>query len=157
MQATHCLVSSVSQGLNPYQWLTHLAGAFGSGAAFALEDGWILARAIEHTRDTHKGLAKALQIFDAIRSPYYLRMCVKNKHISLTIGLMFDRYQFLDDSKLKTQQALKDSEDKSFEASLKIKVSGFGGEKFLPWIYHNNIEKVWEEYLANESQTNGVH
>lgn len=49
------------------------AGAFGSGAAFALEDGWILARAIEHTRATG-GLPAALEIFDAIRSPYYSRM-----------------------------------------------------------------------------------
>lgn len=49
-------------------------GAFGSGAAFALEDGWILARAIEHTRPQPNGLAEALEIFDQIRSPYYLRM-----------------------------------------------------------------------------------
>lgn len=56
--------------------LTYLdwTGAFGSGAAFALEDGWILARAIEHARSTGQPLATALEIFDAIRSPYYLRM-----------------------------------------------------------------------------------
>lgn len=48
-------------------------GAFGSGAAFALQDGWILARAIEHTRSSG-GLPAALKIFDSIRSPYYLRM-----------------------------------------------------------------------------------
>jgi len=49
-------------------------GAFGSGAAFALEDGWILARAIEHTRARERPLSEALEIFDDIRSPYYLRM-----------------------------------------------------------------------------------
>jgi salicylate hydroxylase len=49
-------------------------GAFGSGAAFALEDGWILARAIEHTRYSPNNLQAALEIFDQIRSPYYLRM-----------------------------------------------------------------------------------
>jgi hypothetical protein len=49
-------------------------GAFGSGAAFALEDGWILARAIEHTRAHERPLREALEIFDEIRSPYYLRM-----------------------------------------------------------------------------------
>jgi salicylate hydroxylase len=59
-------------------------GAFGSGAAFALEDGWILARAIEHAfyKDARsfvpysreQALHEALSIFDSIRSPYYLRM-----------------------------------------------------------------------------------
>lgn len=48
-----------------------LSGAFGSGAAFALEDGWVLARAIEYARG---GLGRALEIFDEIRSPYYARL-----------------------------------------------------------------------------------
>lgn len=52
------------------------SGAFGSGAAFALEDGWILAKAIELTRDTSDSLSTALEVFDTIRSPYYLRMSV---------------------------------------------------------------------------------
>lgn len=60
-----------------------LSGAFGSGAAFALEDGWILARALEYAhRKNDNGnltipkaaIAEALSIFDEIRSPYYLRM-----------------------------------------------------------------------------------
>lgn len=51
-------------------------GAFGSGAAFAIEDGWILARTIEYaySRATSQPLTKALDMFDRIRSPYYLRM-----------------------------------------------------------------------------------
>lgn len=48
-----------------------LSGAFGSGAAFASEDGWILARAIEFSR---KNGGSAADIFDSIRSPYYARM-----------------------------------------------------------------------------------
>jgi salicylate hydroxylase len=51
-----------------------VVGAFGSGAAFALEDGWILARAIEHTHSSADPIVKALEIFDQIRSPYYRRM-----------------------------------------------------------------------------------
>jgi salicylate hydroxylase len=54
--------------------LKRFLGAFGSGAAFALEDGWILARAIEYTRALERPLSEALEIFDEIRSPYYLRM-----------------------------------------------------------------------------------
>ena len=51
-------------------------GAFGSGAAFALEDSWILARAFEHSQSDPEPIKKALEIFDSIRSPYYLRMSV---------------------------------------------------------------------------------
>jgi hypothetical protein len=43
-----------------------------------MEDGWILARAIEHSRplsaSTGAAIGKALLTFDSIRSPYYLRM-----------------------------------------------------------------------------------
>jgi len=39
-----------------------------------LEDGWILARAIEYTRINAQSLREALSIFDEIRSPYYARM-----------------------------------------------------------------------------------
>jgi salicylate hydroxylase len=51
-----------------------LSGAFGSGATFAMEDGWILTRAIEYSRDAGGNLSRALEIFDSIRSPYYARM-----------------------------------------------------------------------------------
>lgn len=51
-----------------------LSGAFGSGATFAMEDGWILARAIEHTQPSQDFARVALEIFDEIRSPYYTRM-----------------------------------------------------------------------------------
>lgn len=54
--------------------LMRFSGAFGSGAAFALEDGWILARAIEYTRARERPLVEALETFDEIRSPYYMRM-----------------------------------------------------------------------------------
>lgn len=49
-------------------------GAFGSGATFAMEDGWILARALERTRFTSYPARDALKIFESIRSPYYNKM-----------------------------------------------------------------------------------
>ena len=52
----------------------YIIGAFGSGAAFAMEDGWILARAIEYSVNNHSSIKEALDIFDEIRSPYYQRM-----------------------------------------------------------------------------------
>lgn len=75
MPAIHSLVSPATSAfiLDPSK-LILITGAFGSGAAFALEDGWILARAIEYTRAHDQSLPEALEIFDEIRSPYYLRM-----------------------------------------------------------------------------------
>lgn len=51
-----------------------LPGAFGSGATFAMEDGWILARALEFTQATSRPTRDALEIFEQIRSPYYAKM-----------------------------------------------------------------------------------
>ncbi|RFU30121.1 hypothetical protein B7463_g6227, partial [Scytalidium lignicola] len=113
-----------------------LSGAFGSGAAFALEDGWILARAIEHTGSSPESIVKALDIFDTIRSPYYLRM-----------------YQYLDGQKRRIQEAKRVNPDMSFETSLKTRIASFGGEGALPWIYHNDIENVWEKYLQDEAKS----
>ncbi|KAG4439333.1 hypothetical protein IFR05_005208 [Cadophora sp. M221] len=109
-----------------------LSGAFGSGAAFALQDGWILARAIEHTRSTG-GVAAALEIFDAIRSPYYLRM-----------------YEHLDQQKQKIQSLKAANPYQSLDESLKARVASFGGEGQLSWIYGNNIEEIWNTFLENE-------
>lgn len=39
-----------------------------------MQDGWILARAVEYARSRKKPLVEALAVFDSIRSPYYLRM-----------------------------------------------------------------------------------
>ena len=51
-------------------------GAYGSGAAFGMEDGWILAQALEleHNRYSGNFVRDALQIFQEIRLPYYQRM-----------------------------------------------------------------------------------
>lgn len=47
-----------------------LSGAFGSGAGFAMEDGWVLAQALAlFCNDRHR----ALELFDSVRLPYYAR------------------------------------------------------------------------------------
>ncbi|KAJ9194491.1 hypothetical protein DTO164E3_4181 [Paecilomyces variotii] len=113
-----------------------LSGAFGSGAAFALEDGWILARTLKHTNATlqpsQESLGEALSIFDAIRSPYYLRM-----------------YDHLDGQKQKVQDAKAKSD--SFEYILQARVESFEAGKEMDWIYGNDIEQVWREWLDNQN------
>lgn len=53
-------------------------GAFGSGATFGMEDGWVLAQALEleHSRGSERLVRDTLQIFEEIRLPYYQRMWV---------------------------------------------------------------------------------
>ncbi|RPD60746.1 salicylate hydroxylase, partial [Lentinus tigrinus ALCF2SS1-6] len=51
-----------------------LSGAFGSGAAFALEDAWTLGRAISHALSHDLPLSQALRLFDETRSPYYAKL-----------------------------------------------------------------------------------
>jgi len=105
-------------------------GAFGSGAAFAMEDGYILARALEYTRSSGLPTSEALEIFNAIRSPYYLRM-----------------YEYLDEQKQNVIKAKASNPNQTFEEGLKIRLAAFGGEESMKWIYRNNIEEVWESYL----------
>ncbi|KAJ5714569.1 uncharacterized protein N7483_011750 [Penicillium malachiteum] len=105
-----------------------LSGAFGSGATFAMEDGWILARALEYSQFTSRPVHDALKIFNTIRSPYYARM-----------------YEHLDEVGAKMQQFK--SESTNFDDFLQAKINNFlYGDK--DFIYKNDIGKVWEDYLT---------
>ncbi|OQD62555.1 hypothetical protein PENPOL_c012G08521 [Penicillium polonicum] len=107
-----------------------LSGAFGSGATFAMEDGWILARALEFTQFASRPARDALEIFEQIRAPYYAKM-----------------YQHLDEISDKTQQL--QAQEKDFDVFLQAKVDSFlyGNKDF---IYQNDIKKVWDDYLVAE-------
>ncbi|PMD17737.1 salicylate hydroxylase [Hyaloscypha hepaticicola] len=109
-----------------------LTGAFGSGAAFAMQDNWFLAQAIGHTRMSRQPLASALAIFDSIRSPYYKKM-----------------YEHLDTQTKRVQDAKANNLKQSFEEMLQLKIKGLSGGD-LSWIYQNYIQTVWEEYLGAE-------
>ncbi|ROV94131.1 hypothetical protein VPNG_09338 [Cytospora leucostoma] len=56
-----------------------LLGAFGAGAGFAMEDGWLLAQVLDfyldrYGNDRKTALHDALDLFDRTRSPYYHRV-----------------------------------------------------------------------------------
>lgn len=72
--ASHPLSGKEPRHYFSVHWSDKYTGAFGSGATFAMEDGWILARALEHTRHSSHPVRDALEIFSAIRSPYYNKM-----------------------------------------------------------------------------------
>ncbi len=68
------------------------------------------------------------------------------------------RYQHLDAQKARIAAARAANPNPKFETRLAAKVNAFGGEEKLSWIYGNDIEKVWNDFLAEESATpqNGV-
>lgn len=47
------------------------------------------------------------------------------------------------------QDAKAQNPKQTFEESLEVKIKGFGGGD-LSWIYQNDIQTVWEEFLNAE-------
>lgn len=104
-----------------------LSGAFGSGAGFAMEDGWILAQALAaFDNDLHKALA----LFNNTRVPYYTRM-----------------YAHLDADAKRRALNLSRFVEPSYDERVRNKVTKAGGED-MQWIYENDIGKVWEANAA---------
>ena len=107
-----------------------LSGAFGSGAGFAIEDGWVLAQALKHYRnDVHK----ALPLFNRIRLPYYARMY---KHLA---GVAEQR----------NNRERKLGENPTYDDRVRAKIFNEGGSD-MSWIYLNNIGKVWSDAMSSE-------
>ena len=62
------------------------------------------------------------------------------------------RYQHLDQQKKRIQDAKANNPKQNFEESLKERIAAFGGEEELNWIYGNDIEAVWENFIRNQNQ-----
>ena len=111
-----------------------LSGAFGSGAGFAMADGYILARALEYFRND---VQRALPLFDAIRLPYYSRM-----------------YEYLAGEAQKRLAKLRDLGDTaSHDDQVRVKIIKGGAD--MGWIYNNDIGSVWKsavETLGRETE-----
>ncbi|KAI4863452.1 FAD/NAD(P)-binding domain-containing protein [Hypoxylon rubiginosum] len=103
-----------------------LSGAFGSGAGFAMEDGWILAQALAYWKND---TSKALPLFDAIRLPYYSRM-----------------YAHLAAEADRRAAKLKVLGNPTFDERVRNKVITDGGKK-MSWIYQNDIGAVWKKQI----------
>ncbi|KAH8903563.1 FAD/NAD(P)-binding domain-containing protein [Coniochaeta sp. PMI_546] len=140
------------------------AGGFGSGSAFAMEDSWTLARAIEYARATSPSasisatVAEALHIFDAIRKPYYREM--QATHPQLVIDLISGhtdiplRFEFRQSQK-KVLEELGRKEYTDFDGDLRRRFSADGlgarrGKGFLSWVYETDIGKTWEEFIEKD-------
>lgn len=117
-----------------------LSGAFGSGAGFAMEDGWVLAQALRRFRND---TTKALPLFDKVRVPYYHRMYM---HLA---GAAATRAAKLRDLEAVAAAAREGGGDDE-EERIQVKVIKF--EKDMDWIYRNNIGDVWEKVEEEEDK-----
>lgn len=112
-----------------------LSGAFGSGAGFAMEDGWVLAQALKYFGNDR---SKALSLFDRIRLPYYSRM-----------------YEYLENAGAARQERLRELEAKggaTDDDRVRLKVIKEG--KDMTWIYEHDIGKTWESAVAELETAN---
>ncbi|RPD77167.1 putative monooxygenase [Lentinus tigrinus ALCF2SS1-7] len=105
-----------------------LAGAFGAGAAFALEDAWTLAQSVSYTLENSLPLAEGLRLFDKTRSPYY--------------GQLF--------SELKSMAA---AAEKGKHLPWDERVADRIEERWgnLEWIYSYDVETAWNDTLREEA------
>lgn len=75
-----------------------MSGAFGSGAAFAFEDAYVLSQAVQHARDTGKPLSSALKVYDKIRSPHYEALYgVLDGNVNSAKGIAAEHPEYDDD------------------------------------------------------------
>ncbi|KIW13587.1 hypothetical protein PV08_08776 [Exophiala spinifera] len=111
-----------------------LSGGFGTGSAFAMEDAWILAQALEYACDSPEPVKDALKIFDGIRSPYYRRI-----------------YQWRESqpSMSAAKKALAENENRPLDDILSDRLRHFMPDMAgqLDWIHKNDIEQVWKDFL----------
>jgi salicylate hydroxylase len=105
-----------------------LSGAFGSGAGFAMEDGWILAQSLACFDND---LSKALPLFDQIRLSYYARM-----------------YTHLASEATRRAKSLQDIGSPSFDERVANKIISVGGAD-MSWIYQNDIEATWTRTIED--------
>ncbi|KAK8084499.1 hypothetical protein PG997_005770 [Apiospora hydei] len=113
-----------------------LSGAFGSGAGFAMEDGWVLARALEHCRND---LGRALPLFERVRRPYYSRMYA---HLARQAEVRRARLEEL-------------GGEASYDDRVRSKIITDGGED-MAWIYRHDIGAVWADVLGRLEDTTEV-
>ncbi|KAJ8123924.1 hypothetical protein ONZ43_g240 [Nemania bipapillata] len=104
-----------------------LLGNFGSGAGFALEDAYTLAKVLEWAFFKNQSLPDALGLFDRIRSPHYARL-----------------YGVLD--KFATVKKRLQVEDLTVDEEIaeRVKRISLASES---WMYYYEIDKVVENAL----------
>ncbi|OGM48972.1 hypothetical protein ABOM_003137 [Aspergillus bombycis] len=106
-----------------------LSGAFGAGAGFALEDAYVLARAVTWAHERDLPVSNALTLYDKVRSPHYK-----------------DMYDILDGFR-RADASIKGLS--SFDEIVVANVQSKWTDDH-DWLYHYNIQEVWKKAYEEE-------
>ncbi|CEN62809.1 hypothetical protein ASPCAL09438 [Aspergillus calidoustus] len=107
-----------------------LSGAFGNGAGFALEDSYVLARAVEWAYERGHTLSRGLDLYDRVRSPHYQAM-----------------YAILD--AFKKSDAELGRSNLSFDEGTAHTIRGKWGREY-GWLYDYDVQGVWQKAAREE-------
>ncbi|KAE8166062.1 monooxygenase [Aspergillus tamarii] len=115
-----------------------LSGAFGAGAGFALEDVYVLTRAVKWGHERDLPVSDALALYDKVRSPHYK-----------------DMYDILDGFRAS------DTSIKGLTSFDDIVVANIQNKwtDDHHWLYHYNVQEVWRKAYEEEDAryVRGVH
>ncbi|TRM56097.1 hypothetical protein BD626DRAFT_621173 [Schizophyllum amplum] len=112
-----------------------LSGAFGSGAAFAFEDAYVLAQALSYTHSRGDDLSEALRLYDEVRSPHYKNLYAVLNGFADNVKEVEAAYSTADVS----------DEDTIIAETTKRNWSGAHG-----WIYTYDVTNVWADRVKLE-------
>ncbi|WVQ94612.1 hypothetical protein IAU59_001692 [Kwoniella sp. CBS 9459] len=115
-----------------------LSGAFGSGAAFAFEDAYVLAKALGYTRSTGKSISQALRYYDEVRSPHYKGLYA----ILNSFGKNAKEIEAISPP-LELNELINETTRRNWTAS-------------NDWIYKYDVTQVWKEYIDAQEATTGL-
>jgi salicylate hydroxylase len=120
----------------------------GSGAAFAFEDGYVLAKAVKYAQEQHKPLRYALTLLDETRSPYYADLY---KVCFLTGGSPSDALWCTVkelDRMISVVKEVSSTPNLNFHERVARQVAGMWKE--LGWIHNNDVEEQWLATVARQ-------
>jgi len=120
-----------------------------------MEDGWILARALQYSSGSIDPISKALAIFEEIRVPYCVRMYVfLSTHGNLlrfsALVNPWRRYAYLDESGASLKEAAKVHQEFESLVCARLTVLGGAANGRLDWTCKHNIAETWEDYLRSK-------
>ncbi|KAL5049789.1 hypothetical protein BDW71DRAFT_204482 [Aspergillus fruticulosus] len=105
-----------------------------AGAAFALEDSYVLSRAISWAYSREQDLSRALSLYDRVRSPHYK-----------ALYSILDKFRESD----KEMEKLDLGYDEAVERTVREK---WGEEAGFGWVYGYDVQKIWERAVREEDE-----
>lgn len=112
----------------------------GAGAGFALEDVFVLTRAVAWAHDRGSNLGEALRLFDEVRSPHYSRLVRPQIDVCMMSGadVAFSKYGILGKF-AQIDTSLRNSNPKpTFDEAVRVLVDNNWGYDHN-WMYHYDV------------------